>query len=54
MIKYMARCIFNHTLTTRRKKKLDRWLEKHEHPEVIDVVYDEEGRIKSIITYTGK
>lgn len=45
MKRYTSTCILNHTITTRSTRRLVKWWDLHDHPEVEDVYYDEDGNV---------
>ena len=48
-MKQTLTCILNHTYTTRSEERSEKWWAKHEHPEVDDVIYDNNGDVKDVI-----
>lgn len=48
-MKHQATCILNHRITTGSLTKIKRWWESHEHPEIVDVTYDDEGNVASVV-----
>lgn len=48
-MKYISTCVLNHTIKTRSKKKEEIWQKEHDHLDVAQVIYDDDGNIEKII-----
>ena len=47
-MKYQSTCILNHRITTRSAVAVRSWWSEHEHPEVENVSYDDNGNVSSV------